>query len=318
MKNGNSIEELVQRMFEGDVRSLSRLMTLVERSPESLPDVMALTWGRRRRARRIAFAGPPGAGKSSLIANLVRQVAGLGLRAGVLCVDPTSPVTGGAILGDRVRMASPDFPADTFIRSVASGDSLGGLAAATRFHTFLLDAFGVDMIIVETVGIGQIGYDARLIADTLVLTLVPESGDTVQSLKSGILELADIVVVNKADRDGAEEIADTIRSALDEPRDGRRVPVILTSAARNEGIAELWAAAEEHRLHLESKPDKGRRAPLADLREALVFIIRGALTDEFFQSRPELKTLADKAESGETDPFSAAREIWRSIIGGNH
>lgn len=315
MEKDEYIEQLVAGMRGGDARSLSRLMTLVETEPASLPEVMRHTYPHRRRARRVALAGPPGAGKSTLITNLIKHAGGLGMRTGVLCVDPTSPLTGGAILGDRVRMSVPDVPGDTFIRSVASGDSLGGLAAATRFHTLLLEASGVDLVVIETVGLGQVGYDARHIADTLVLVLVPESGDTVQSLKSGILELADVVVVNKADREGAEEIAETLRSVLDEPRDGWGIPVVQTVALRDGGTGELWDHLGAHSEYLERRSGGGREAaPLDDVREALIFLLRGVLTDDFFRSRPLFSRYIDRIERGEVDPFSAAREIWGELL----
>lgn len=314
MEKEERIKQLVEKMRAGDVRSLSRLMTLVETEPESLPDVMRHTYALRGRSRRVALAGPPGAGKSTLITNLIRHAGTLKLRTGVLCVDPTSPLTGGAILGDRVRMSLPDMPAEAFIRSVASGDSLGGLAAATRFHTLLLEASGVDLVIIETVGLGQVGYDARRIADSLVLVLVPESGDTVQSLKSGILELADIVVVNKADREGADEIAHTLRSALEEPREGWSVPVVSAVALKNEGTDELWARLDEHAEFLRSRPGGGESAPLADMREAMLFMLRSAMTDEFFRGRPLFSGYVGRIERGEIDPFSAAREIWRELL----
>ncbi|MEW5946317.1 MAG: methylmalonyl Co-A mutase-associated GTPase MeaB [bacterium] len=310
--------EMVRRMRGGDERALSRLMTLVETAPETIPPIMAGVYGSRNIALKVGVAGPPGSGKSTLIANLVRRAAAAGKRTGVICVDPTSPLSGGAILGDRVRMSTPEFPPGTFIRSVASGGSLGGVSAATRFHAILLEASGADLIIVETVGIGQLGYDVRHVVSTLLLVFVPESGDTIQTLKSGIIELADVIVVNKADRDGAQEIAETLRNNVPDAKNGWRIPVIVTSAVRGEGTERLWAAIEDHSKHM------GSAAPHAecddnacDFRNALAAHFARELNQDFIEKSPALNHYLQKIKDGKLDPFTASKLVFDELFGKN-
>ncbi len=308
-------KELVKRMLEGNVRALSRLMSVVERDPDAVAEIMKDVYPRIKPARRIGLAGPPGAGKSTLLGNLIRKAHELELRVGVLCIDPTSPITGGALLGDRIRLSGTYNLKDVFIRSVASGQSLGGLAEATKYHTLLLEAFGADVILIETVGLGQVGYDIRNIAETLLLVLVPESGDTIQILKSGILELADAVIVNKADRDGADEIAETLLFAFGHPRDGWQIPVIKCVARDNKGTDDIWEEVKRHYNYLN---DTGRlenyHDPRADLDEALQFQFRRLMRDGLVDTIPRTKARADKVERGETDPYSASSEIFKILF----
>lgn len=313
-----SNKELIEKMLGGNVRALSRLMSVVERDAEAVDEIMKEVYPRRRPARRIGLAGPPGAGKSTLLGNLIKKASGLGLRVGVLCIDPTSPITGGALLGDRIRLAGTYNLKDVFIRSVASGESLGGLAEATKYHTLLLEAFGADVILIETVGLGQVGYDIRNVAETLLLVLVPESGDTIQILKSGILELADVTIVNKADRDGADEIAETLLYTFAHPRDGWQIPVIKCVARDNAGTDDIWDCIERHYEYLkETGRLESYHDPRTDLREALEFqfqrLLRGGLVD----TNPLTKALADKVEAGEADPYSASSEIFKILFKGD-
>lgn len=311
----NDIKQLIKGMFEGNVRSLSRLMTLVETRAETAPLVMSEIYTRRRPARRIGLAGPPGAGKSTVLANLIHSAADKGLRVGALCIDPTSPISGGAILGDRIRITDTTDLKDVFIRSVASGDSLGGLAEATKYHTLLLEAFGSQLIFIETVGLGQVGYDIRNIAETLILLLVPESGDTVQILKSGIIELADIVLVNKADRAGADEIAATIELTFEAPRDGWKIPVIRTVARDGAGTAEIWSAAAAHYEYLKRSGKLGRfRDPGADLLEALELQFKRRIAAGLLNKNPRIRKIARGVKEGRTDPYSAAAEILKMLL----
>ncbi|MEW6200959.1 MAG: methylmalonyl Co-A mutase-associated GTPase MeaB [bacterium] len=309
------IKQLVGQMRSGDMRALSRLMTLVENDAESIPVVMCEVYFARRHARRIGIAGPPGSGKSTLIANIIQHTNTLGLRTGVLCVDPTSPISGGAILGDRVRMSIPEIHPDTFIRSIASGGSLGGLAAVTRFHAILLEAFGADLILIETIGIGQVGYDIRDNAETLILVLVPESGDTIQVLKSGILELADIIIVNKSDREGATGMVETLKSTIETTRNLWRIPIVMTSALHDKGTAELWDAIESHKQWIAEKKSTSQDEDyLNDLRDALMIQLKAQLTPEFIMNHPLFKSSGEKVKKGILDPYSAARNILNDIL----
>ncbi len=314
-----SIENLIRLMYEGNVRALSRLMTLVENKPEAVPEVMKNIYGRRKQSRRIGLAGPPGAGKSTLLSNLIQAGVRASKRVCALCIDPTSPLSGGAILGDRIRMSDSFSAKDVFIRSVASGHSLGGLAEATKYHTLLLEAFGADTILIETVGLGQVGYDVRGIAETLMLILVPESGDTVQILKSGILELADIIVINKSDRSGSDEIAATLRLTFEEPRDDWHIPVIKASARDDIGTDEILTALDQHYDYLKQSGKLDRyRDPDADLREAVEFLFHRLIRDGLIKKNSETETIEKKVISGETDPYSASADILNILIKGIH
>ena len=310
--------QLIQDMLGGSVRALSRLMTLVETKPETVPGIMSEVYMRRKHARRVGLAGPPGAGKSTLLSNLIQAGANRGMRVGVLCIDPTSPISGGALLGDRIRMSDAFNLKNVFIRSVASGRSLGGLAEATKYHTLLLEAFGMDLVLVETVGLGQVGYDIRSLAESLVLVLVPESGDTVQILKSGILELADILVVNKADRDGADDIAHTLVNAFDHPRDGWSIPVIKCIARDDKGTSEVWSALEKHIEYLKEHDILGRyHDPRTDLREAVEFYFQRRLREGIVENDPEAAKIAAEVVAGKADPYSASMRIIQILFKGD-
>lgn len=315
MKSEQNIEALVQGMLAGDVRSLSRLMTVVEREPDLVGEVMSRIWPHRRPARRVGLSGPPGAGKSTLLSNLVRHARAEGKKVGVLCIDPTSPLTGGAILGDRIRINDMFDPADVFIRSVASGDSLGGLAGATRLHCLLLEAAGCDLILIETVGLGQVGYDITDVAETLVLVLVPESGDTIQILKSGIIELADIVVVNKADRDGADEIAETLRLTFMEPRKGWHIPVLLAAAREDLGTGEITAALEDHFVYLKQRGAvESFRSPEHEFAHAVHIHIKSFLKGSLLETHPAFRGAFEQIRGGNLDPYSAAAAAVKRLL----
>ncbi|HOX27910.1 MAG TPA: methylmalonyl Co-A mutase-associated GTPase MeaB [bacterium] len=311
------VENLVKEMRAGNVRALSRLMTLVETKPESAAGIMKAAHSSHKVSRRIGISGPPGAGKSTLVSNLIDSAVRDGQRVGALCIDPTSPLTGGAILGDRVRLSGSFDSRSVFIRSVASGESLGGLAEATRLHTFLLESFGFDLVLIETVGLGQVGYDIRNIAETLILILVPESGDTVQILKSGIIELADIVVVNKSDRDGADEIAASLHITFSDPKSGWTIPVIKAVARNDVGTEEIREAARAHLEYLESSGEIARfRDPGASLMDAIEKEISRRVRNGLIDGAPAAAAIAKAVSDGERDPFSSAAEIADIIFGG--
>src|SRR5262245_44879017 len=259
---------LVERMLNGDRLALARLITRVENRLPDVPDIMRGVQPRTGRAYIVGVTGPPGAGKSSLVDRLTARLRAGGSSVGVIAVDPSSPFTGGAVLGDRIRMQAHTLDPDVFIRSMASRGSLGGLARATGDVIRLMDAFGFPWIILETVGVGQTELDIVRQADTTVVALVPESGDAIQAMKAGLMEVADIFVVNKADRDGAHALMADIRFSVHLQYTSRagdidwETPVLATQAARDIGIAELIDAIERHRARLEQAGmlDRRRRA----------------------------------------------------------
>ncbi len=310
-------DELVQKMHEGNIRALSRLMTIVENKPEVVPEVMSQVYKGRKNSRRIGLAGPPGAGKSTLLSNLIQYYSKEEKKVCALCIDPTSPLSGGAILGDRIRMSDSFGAKNVFIRSVASGESLGGLAEATKYHTLLLEAYGADNILIETVGLGQVGYDIRKIAETLILILVPESGDTVQILKSGLIELADIIVINKSDRSGADEIASSLYLTFNEPRNGWKIPVIKASARDDIGTTEIIDSINAHYEYLNQTGKLDfYRDPNEDLKEAVDFQFQRCMREGLIDIHPDTKEVAGKVSSGEIDPYSASISIINSLFKG--
>src|SRR5881409_1020493 len=244
--------DLVERMLAGDQRALAQLMSHVERHSAEVPEMMRRIAPTLGRGYCVGITGPPGAGKSTITATLTAQARQQGHTVGIIAVDPTSPFSGGALLGDRIRMQQHYLDADVFIRSMATRGSHGGLPQAAQECRKLLDAFGKDLIIIETVGVGQTELDIVETADTTVVILVPESGDTIQTMKAGIMEIADLFVINKADRDGAERILRELRMLVHmQPRcDWWEIPVLATRAHINVGIPELYETIVQHRQTL--------------------------------------------------------------------
>ena len=250
---------LVQKALDGDHRSIARLISLVENESPFASQIMAHLYAYTGKAHIIGVTGSPGAGKSTLLDKLISSFKGMGKKIGVIAVDPTSPFSGGAILGDRLRMQDHALDADVFIRSMGTRGSLGGLSRAAYEAAMILDACGKDVIFIETVGVGQSEVDIVKIADTVCLLLVPGMGDDVQVMKAGIMEIADIFVINKADRDGADRLAAEVNIMLDlYGKKAWRPPVIKTIAETGEGIDELSKALLDHRQYL-SKSDEGKK-----------------------------------------------------------
>lgn len=241
------IAELVNSMLAGEKKPLAQLISLVENDSPTLSEIIEIIHTHLGKGYRIGITGPPGGGKSTLVDKLTSTIRSKGLSVGIIAVDPSSPISGGAVLGDRIRMQRHYLDSGVFIRSMASRGSHGGLSEAVQATVNLLDAFGKDVIIIETVGVGQTELSIRGIADIVVLILVPESGDDMQAMKAGLIEIADIIVVNKADHVGAETLAAELRATLG-AKPGKSEPSIMTTQAINGvGIEELYEIIEKRR-----------------------------------------------------------------------
>jgi LAO/AO transport system kinase len=302
---------LVERALEGDRRSIAKVISLVERGGENARIAIQMLHPRTGNAWSIGVTGAPGAGKSTLTDQLVARLRATGGEVGVLAVDPTSPFSGGAILGDRVRMQSHTTDNGVFIRSMATRGHLGGLALATPQAVRVLDAVGKAWIVIETVGVGQVEVEIAGHADTTVVVVNPGWGDSVQTAKAGLMEIADVFVVNKADRPGAAETQSDLVGMLElSNRRAWRPPIVRTVATTGEGVDELFAAIVAHRTHLEANGDAEARRR-ARLREEL----RGLVAAEMLERASELcrgprfETLVDEVALRARDPYTAVAEL---------
>ncbi|MEO8290515.1 MAG: methylmalonyl Co-A mutase-associated GTPase MeaB, partial [Gaiellaceae bacterium] len=249
-----TLEALLEGVRGGDRRALARAITLVESSDPLAYELIRELYPETGRAYAVGVTGPPGVGKSTLLSGLVRHVRGRDASVGVISVDPSSPFTKGALLGDRIRLSDHFLDPDVFIRSMGTRGHLGGLAEATLQAALLLDAAGKDLLFLETVGTGQSEVEIISIADTVVLVLMPGSGDSIQALKAGIMEIPDVIAVNKRDHPTAKTMVNEVRSILAlDTESSWQPPIVLTEAVRGDGVEELWTKIEDHRHHLESE-----------------------------------------------------------------
>ena len=314
MAEAGEPETLVSAADGGDPRALARLVSLVENGSPQLRRVMKLIAPRTGQARVIGLTGAPGVGKSTITGALVRAYRGRGLRVGVLAVDPTSPFTGGALLGDRVRMQEHATDDGVFIRSMASRGHLGGLSWAAPQALRILDAAGFDVVLIETVGVGQAEVAIASLADTTLVTVAPGMGDSVQAAKAGILEIADIFVVNKSDRPGAQEAVRDLRTmlAMAPQRDegAWKPPIVLSSAASGEGIDDLVGRLDEHASWL-AESGEGERRRVARAREEITALAVAQVRERLgaLPGEARLEDLAGQVASGKLDPYSAADEL---------
>lgn len=308
------VATLVERLLAGERAAISRLMSIVESRREGYREALRLLVPHTGRAYLIGVTGPPGAGKSTLVNVLIKHYREAGKQVGVIAVDPTSALSGGAILGDRIRMLGFYNDPGVFVRSMASRGQLGGLAATTADVTRVMDAAGMEIVLIETVGVGQDEMAIAGLADTTLLVEMPGMGDDVQALKAGILEIADVLVINKADREGADRLANQIKTVmrlLPTPEGAWIPPIVKTVASEGTGIEELGAAIEKHRAYLAEggRLEARRRARLrAEVLERARGDIMRRLTQEL-EATGALDPLLDDLASGKLDPVSAARVI---------
>jgi GTPase len=316
-RSAGSVDDLVGRARKGDPRAVARLISLVEDASPRLRDVSAGLAPYAGHAQIVGLTGAPGVGKSTSTSALVAALRETGQRVGVLAVDPSSPFTGGALLGDRVRMQDHATDPEVYIRSMATRGHLGGLAWATPQALRVLDAAGCDVILVETVGVGQSEIEIAGLADTTLVLLAPGMGDGIQAAKAGILEIGDIYVINKADRDGANQVRRELRTMLgmsDRPEGDWHPPIVLTVATKAEGVEDVAAKIADHRAWLtESGELERRRVRRArdEIEAIAVTELRSRFADLHGDDR--LDDLAAAVTQGQLDPYAAAEDIVASM-----
>jgi len=314
--------ELLERFRKGDIRALSRVVSAVENRTASFREILGQLYRDSGNALRIGVTGPPGAGKSTLVNCLAHAFLGDGKKVGIIAIDPSSPFTGGALLGDRVRMN--EFPRDgsVYFRSMASRGATGGLSAATDNASVVLDAFGFDIILIETVGVGQVELDVVDTCDVVVVVVVPESGDAVQTMKAGLLEIANIMVVNKSDRAGAETILSHLRHTMKlahRDKDQWLIPIVPTEAVNDKGIDELVGEIDNYLAFVKTNGafDSHRRL---QIRRKVLNILKNRFQREFLErlgQEADFDELIDRIYQGHADPFQQADVLYARFSPGN-
>lgn len=314
------MKEITKRVLAGDVGAASLLIRWLEDGDAEANTVLKELYPHSGHAYTIGVTGAPGVGKSTLTDRLIRHIRGLGSTVGVLAVDPTSPFSGGAVLGDRIRMQDHALDDGVFIRSLATRGNFGGLARATRGARMILDALGKDYVIIETVGVGQDEVDIGRVADTTMMVLMPGLGDEVQSIKAGIMEVAEIFVVNKADKEGVERTIQELQLMLHMGKLTRSAttaawepPIVKTTATRNQGLDDLWGAIERHRSYLSSEKDqqqkdiewkKGKQELLDLVKQDFMDLIQLHV-----EGTKEFHEIIDRFVSRESDPFTLSEQL---------
>ena len=310
------MEKLLNNAFKGDPRSIGRLISLVEADTPSAKEIMKQIYPRTGKAKVIGITGSPGAGKSTFVDRLIEQFKSENMKVGVIAIDPSSPFTGGAILGDRLRMQSHALDEGVFIRSMGSRGHLGGVSRSTHEAALILDACGFDVVLIETVGVGQSEVDIIKIADTVVLVLVPGMGDDVQIMKAGIMEIADTFVVNKADKEGADKVAADVQVMLKMLKEKEWVPpVTLVSSQNNTGIEEVKNTLNDHWNYLHTSSE-GKKRRFIQLEMEVEAVLRGEislLTERIWKKRKDMGVLEDLA-SRKADPYTLAAELISQIV----
>ncbi len=309
--------DVLDRFYKGDRIALSKLISYVENQSTGYRKLLAQLYPKSGRAYRVGLTGPPGAGKSTLVDRLTSLLAKEGNKVGIIAVDPTSPFTGGALLGDRIRMQDLATQEGVFIRSMATRGSYGGLATSTKEVSLVLDAFGKDWVLIETVGVGQVELDVVNACDTTLVVFVPESGDSIQAMKAGLMEIADIFVVNKSDREGAERIISELDMILDIRRKKGKweYPIVSTEAVNNKGIDLLFAKISEHRdliTHNGVLEQHRKNQIKVDLRKIIELKVK-ELIDEKILSSLDMEEIAEKVYKGEDDPYTAGERVLNKV-----
>ena len=309
---GRTAEDLAESLLGGDKRALARAISLVENDDPEGWALVRKVYPQTGKAAVTGFTGPPGVGKSTLIGALTAHARKAGREVAVLSIDPSSPFTKGALLGDRIRLTEHFLDSGVFIRSMASRGSLGGLSEATLQAALLMDASGKDDVFLETVGVGQAEVDIIDHADTVVLALMPGSGDSIQALKAGIMEIPDVIVVNKSDHPLTDTMIREIRGVLSlGPQEGWRVPIVKTEASRGEGIEELWNQIQAHRNHIEAEgtlSERRRRNLMSEVLALAAARLRRRLEDQIHED-DEVQALLDEVVARRLDPASAAAKL---------
>ncbi|HEY8278639.1 MAG TPA: methylmalonyl Co-A mutase-associated GTPase MeaB [Bdellovibrionota bacterium] len=308
-------KELAERLISGDKRALARLISLVENEEPHVVDALARIYPHTGHAHLVGITGPPGAGKSTLTDKLIRRARADGKKVGVLCVDPSSPFSGGAILGDRIRMQEHSADSDVFIRSIGTRGGQGGLSRSTQESAMLLDAAGYDLVILETAGVGQTELGILEVAHSILVVLVPESGDDIQMMKAGILEIADILIVNKCDRQGSDHVVKELQVMLEiaGSAQGWKIPVLKTVAESGKGVDEVYNALQGHFAHLKQTGKiAGKRAHFA--KTAMLHVVRdlAARAAQAELGKPHGIELLERVSERKLDPFSAAESLFKS------
>ncbi|HEY6752436.1 MAG TPA: methylmalonyl Co-A mutase-associated GTPase MeaB [Rubrobacteraceae bacterium] len=312
-----SENELVERLLSGDRRALARIISKIEGEDPEVPGVISELYPHTGEAITVGFTGPPGVGKSSIIARLIELYREEDKKVGIVSVDPSSPFTKGAILGDRIRLSDHFLDKNVFIRSMGSRGHLGGLAGASRLAAMAMEAYGMDVVLYETVGVGQGEVEVASAADTVVLALQPGAGDSVQALKAGVMEIADIICMNKADHPQAKNAASEVRSILQighelDP-DAPTPPIVMTRGDHGEGVEELKEKIGEHREFLQ-EAGRMKERHLASIREFILSWATNKMEKEI-QDRlsKEDAELMEKVRRRELDPISAAETLYREV-----
>jgi LAO/AO transport system kinase len=311
-KSAEKSGSLAARLLDGDKRALAKAITLIENDDPEGWELVREVYPRTGRARIVGLTGPPGVGKSTLIGALTKEMRAADRDVAVLSIDPSSPFTRGALLGDRIRLSEHFLDAGVFIRSMASRGALGGLSEATLQAALLMDASGKDDVFIETVGVGQAEIDIVDHGDTVVLVLMPGSGDSIQALKAGVMEIPDVIVVNKADHPMTDTMVREIRGVLSlGPSGSWRVPIVKTEAAKGEGVGELAEKLAEHRAHIEAEGTLSERRA-RNLRNEVMELAAARLRrrlDQAVAGDPAVAELLEKVVRRELDPASAATEL---------